>query len=501
MTADGGHATGTGVVSPGHPGQAPSPARRDGRFWWVLPYSAGALAVFLVAGLVIGLTYNSTPGKPAASAAGAAPKPAEMFPDALFSRLTADIQAKNETAFLSLASAAARPAIKTWWDNLSAIGFTTGAVIPTDSIDAVHVDSNGDGTTVVLAGAHSPLDPTDTLDKPTIPMAHYQIGLHFSGPGAIGQITSWRPLDGVPWAGGPLYVRKAQYVVVAGPASDSTLVDQVLPAAETAASYDIRFKNTLASSETQGQHGFVLFVSGSTPAENGWLAADAQPPGWPPQFLGARAVQLPGAGVTADTAIRLGQSPLVNGLSNNALGAARVVITPTGPATATTSRAETLTLVRVFMLDVLAAHDVRLPDGAQFKSVPSWPEEGFAVMVQALFEGNPNPDLNHYNWSVLLDGLRSLPPSYRSGVYPSSAQLFGLDLTTDEDWGYVAASVYEYIDSRYYLSRTIVAAMALYFNDPTPLGNVYKSFASANKIIFYGIHSIRLGWQPWLASL
>jgi hypothetical protein len=46
-----------------------------------------------------------------------------------------------------------------------------------------------------------------------------------------------------------------------------------------------------------------------------------------------------------------------------------------------------------------------------------------------------------------------------------------------------------------------VAATALYFNDPTPLGNVYKSFTSANKIVFYGIHSIRLGWQPWLARL
>jgi len=501
MTADSGHSTGTEVASPDHPGQAPRPARRDGRFWWVLPYSAGALAVFLVAGLVIGLTYNSTPGKPAASAVAAVPKPAEMFPDALFSRLTADIQAKNETAFLSLASAAARPAIKTWWDNLQAIGFTTGVVVPTDAIDAVHIDSHGDGTTVVLAGVHSPLDPTDNLDKPALPMAHYQIGLHFSGPGAIGQITSWRPLDNAPWDGGPLYVRKASYVVVAGPASDSALVNQVLPAAETAAAYDIKFMDFLASSETQGQHGFVLFVSGSTPAENGWFAADPQPQGWPPQFLGARAVQLPGPGVTADTAIRLGQSPLVNGLSNQALGVPRVVLTPTGPATAATLHAETLTLVRVFMLDVLAVHDVKLPDGAEYINVPSWPQEGFAVMVQALFEGNPDPTLNHYNWSVLLAGLRSLPTSYRSGAYPSSAQLFGPALTTDEDWSYVAASVYEYIDSRYNLSRAIVAAMALYFNEPTPLGNVYKSFTSANKVVFFGIHSIRQGWQPWLARL
>jgi hypothetical protein len=156
MTADGGHSTGTEEASYGPPDQAARPARPAGRFWWVLPYCAGALAVLVVAGLIIGLNYNTTPAKskPAATARAVAaePMPAEMFPDALFSQLTADIQARNETAFLGLASAAARPAIRTWWENLQAIGFTTGAVVPTDSMDAVHIDSHGDGTALVLAG-------------------------------------------------------------------------------------------------------------------------------------------------------------------------------------------------------------------------------------------------------------------------------------------------------------------------------------------------------------
>jgi hypothetical protein len=289
--------------------------------------------------------------------------------------------------------------------------------------------------------------------------------------------------------------------VVAGPASDSALVNQVLPAAETAAAYDIKFMNYLAPSETLQQHGFVLFVSGSTAVESRWFAADPQPPQWPPQFLGTRAVQLPGPGVTADTAIRLGQSPLVNAVSDQALGAVRVVLTPTGPATAATRPAQTPTLVRAFMLAVLGAHDVRGPGGALNTDPPSWTEEGFADAVQALFEGNPNPTLNHYNWSVLTAELRSLPKSYRSGSRPTAAQLFGPSLTTDEDWGYVAASAYEYIDSRYNLGKMIVSAMALYFNEPTPFGNVYKSLNGPNKIIFFGIHSIRLGWQPWLARL
>jgi hypothetical protein len=473
-------------------------ARPASRTWWILPYCAGALAVLVVAGLIIGLRY--TPGKAQpASPTVAAPKPAEMFPDALFGQLTADLQAGNETAFLGHASAAPRPAITSWWDNLRAIGFTTGAVIPTASIDAVRIDSHGDGTTVILAGAHSALDPVDLNSKPLIPMARYRIGLHFSGPGATGQITSWQPLDDAPWDLGPLYVRKAAGLVVAGPAGDRALVDQTLPAAETAAAYDLGLMRHAGQFELQ-QQGFVLFVSGSAPVENSWLATAPQPQGWPPEFLGVRAVQLPGPGVTADFAVGSGQSTLTNGISPDNMGGVRVVLTPTEPATNAALRAETPTLVRGFMLDIMAAHDEGLAYIAPPQPVPSWTEEGLAVAVQALFEADPNPAPRQYNWATLTAALRALPPGYRSGSYPSTAQLFGPSLAVDEDWGYVAASAYEYIDSRYNMAKMIVSAMVEYTQLPTPFGNVFKSGTNANNLKFFGIHSIRAGWQPWLAA-
>ena len=276
--------------------------------------------------------------------------PAEMFPDALFGKLTADIQAGNETAFLGLASAAARPALTTWWHNLRAIGFITGAVIPTASLDAVHIDSHGDGTTVVLAGAHSPLDPSDLNGKPQIPMAHYRIVLHFASPAAAGQIISWQPLDDAPWDS-PLYVRKAAHVVVAGPPGDSALVDQTLPVAETAAAYDVEMMHHVAPGFLL-QQGFVVFVSGSAPVRNRWLATVPQPQGWPPEFLGARAVQLPGPGVTSDTAVSIGKSTLVNAISDGSMGGVRVILAPAEPAAKGTLYDETVTLVRVFMLDI-----------------------------------------------------------------------------------------------------------------------------------------------------
>ena len=470
-------------------------ARPVSRTWWVLPYCSGALAVFVVAGLIIGLRYNSGPAQ-SPGLSSVAPMPAEVFPDALFGELTADLEAGNETAFLGLASASARPAITTWWGNLRAIGFTTGAVIPTAALDAVHLDGHGNGTTVVLAGAHSPLDPVDNTGKPQIPMAHYRIGLHFASPGAIGQITSWQPLDDAPWdSRTPLYVRKAAYVVVAGSSADRALVDRTLPAAETAAAYDIKMMRRVAVDFLQ-QHGIVVFVSGTAATGNGWLAAAPQPPGWPPRFLGARTVQLPGPGSSEYAPVTTGNSNLVNGISDDNMGGVRVVL---GPGVAGTPRDETVTLVGEFMLDIMAAHDEELANGVPLRLVPSWTEQGLAVAVQSLFEANPDPVPRRYSFATLTAELRALPRGYRSGTYPSSAQLFGSSVTADQDWGEVAASAYEYIDARYNITKMMVSAMVLWAGKPTPFGNVFKSGTNASNLVFFGIHSIRLGWRPWLA--
>ena len=492
MAADGGDPARSGIATPGEPARRARTARPTRRTWWVLPYCAGALAVFVVAGLVIGLRAGH--GTAGSSAAAAEPTAAEVFPDALFGKLTSDIQAGNERAFLGMASAAARPAMTMWWENLRAIGFTTGAVIPTASVDGVHIDAHGDGTTVILAGAHSSLDPSDLNGRPQIPMAHYRIGLHFAGPAATGQITSWQPLDDAPWDQGRLYVTKATNVVVAGSSSDSALVNAALPAAETAAAYDIVMMHHAAPGFQQ-QQGFVVFVSGNAQVRDRWFASDPQPRGWPPQFLGAQAVQLPGPAVTADTAVGRGQTSLVNGISNDTMGGVRVVIAPGETAT---------TLVAEFMLDVQATQDQSPAYPLPAQTVGSWTEEGLAIAVQSMYEANPNPLPNgRYDFSKLTAALHALPASYRSGQLPTTAQLFGPSLTADEDWGYVAASTYEYIHSQYDISRMVVSGMELYVGGhSTPFGNVFKSGTNANNIKFFGIHSIGLlGWRPWLARL
>jgi len=106
--------------------------------WWIVPFLGGALAVLAVFA-VVQLTVLSHPAGHASAAAPSSsaaapqgPMPAQVFPDALFKQLTKGIQGNNKKDFLSLVAPGARPAVQTWWDNMQAIGFTTGLIMPTD---------------------------------------------------------------------------------------------------------------------------------------------------------------------------------------------------------------------------------------------------------------------------------------------------------------------------------------------------------------------------------
>jgi hypothetical protein len=284
---------GTMASYPGAPGSQPPvtggpgrPPRKPLPTWWIAPFAGGAIVVLAVfAVLKLTVLHHST-GHPAAAgsspaaAAPSGPLPAQMFPDALLKRLTKDVQGDDEKDFLSLVAPGAKPAVRTWWDNMQAIGYSTGLIMPTDKTDQVNVNATGDGTAVVLAGTHNAFDPVHN-GKPDIPLEQYQIGLHFSSAQAIGQITAWKPLGNDPWdQGGQLYVRKSSDVEVVGPASASAVVDETVPIAEIAAEYDIGLLNHVHSSDLR-QSGFVVFVSGDAASRHQWFSTTRQPSGWP----------------------------------------------------------------------------------------------------------------------------------------------------------------------------------------------------------------------------
>jgi hypothetical protein len=196
-------------------------------------------------------------------------------------------------------------------------------------------------------------------------------------------------------------------------------VDQTLPIAETAAAYDIGLVNHVNFQDLAQQQGFVVFVSGNAAVRNHWLTPVKQPSGWPPRFLEAQVFQLPGPGVTPVDASGAGS------VADGSTGGARVVVASySQDGNGATPHSQMVTLVREFMLGILAAHNQALANGLPAIRVPSWPQEGLAVAVQDLFEANTNPAPAKYDFSRLTAGLRSLPASYKTGALPVRGSSF-----------------------------------------------------------------------------
>jgi hypothetical protein len=427
--------------------------RRSWPTWAIAPFLGGAvvvLGIFLILQFTV-LDHSSGPPKAAASAGPKVLTPAQMFPDALLEQLTKDVQTSNEQAFLSVAAPSARSAMQTWYENMQAIGYTTGLVMPAGKTDQVNLDSGGNGSTVVLAGTHSPLDPVNEK-KYDVPLERYQLTLHFSGPSAIGQITGWKALGDAPWDQGKLYVRKGANLVVAGPEADKAKVDETLPIAQAAAAYDVGLINQVHATDLR-QQGFVVFVSDDASTRASWFSTTGQPSGWPPAGSGYTA-QLPGPTVTADSDWKLGSS-----IAADSTGGARVVITPWEDQHGGSAGMETAQLVQRFATAILASHDQDSFPGAASPSRPAWTVEGFGVAFEAAYYGNTNPAPDKYSFSVLNGDLSKVPPSYKTGKLPTTAQLYGGSAAAQENWLLVSGSLYASIATRYGMSQMLASAI------------------------------------------
>jgi hypothetical protein len=484
--------------SPTPAGSGP-PVRPADRTWWIIPYFGSALAVIVVAALVIGLTHafagtaRASASATASASAPTGPMPAEMFPNALFSDLTQDINSQNEAAFLRMASPHARAAMKIWWDNLNAIGFTAGAVIPTAAGDTVPINSHGNGSTVVLAGTHSPLDPS-YLGKPGVPLERYRIGLHFSSATATGQITSWQPLDSDPWDNAGLYVDKGANVVVAGLPSDSGVVQETLSLAQTAATYDMGLVRQ-ANFNDLLQTGFVVFVSDNAQVRSGWFAADPQPTGWPLAWNGDRTFAFAGPGQSPDD-----YTSAPAGIADDTTGAARVVVTPY-EQDGQTQQQEIMGLEREFMIDILAAHDQNLLNGPPGpSSTPdAWTIEGLGIATEALYAGNTNPAPAQYDFTALNSALHKASPTFKTGKLPDARELVGANA---QQWNDVAASVYEYIEQKYGINQMFASAILMWTQFTTPFGNVEDvAKSNSNTLYFFTRKTVEDGWRAWLKRI
>jgi len=155
------------------------------------------------------------------------------------------------------------------------------------------------------------------------------------------------------------------------------------------------------------------------------------------------------------------------------------------------------------MLSILAAHNQALANGLAAIRVPSWPQQGFGVAVQLLFEADSDPAPARYDFGVLTSALHGLPASYKTGALPTAwMQLYGKPLDVAENWNEVAASVYAYIEARYGMKQMFASAVLLYTRYAKPFGNILGpgSDVAAGRFVFRSSASVKAAWQAWLAG-
>ena len=474
------------------------------------PFAVAAAAVVVLSGTVSGVyeghqharpygafvSVPTVPDLPSLGMPGSAGLPS-VSP--LAGQLTGYLQSRNESGFLSLATPAARMAMRSWWANQQAMGFTTGAVVSAGAADTtIHVNSAGNGTTTVLAGTHSPFDPAgDSDEPPAVPATEYRIGLHFSsdaGPDAVGQITSWTPLSDAPWdQRTPLSVRKSAHVEVVGGLGDSDLVSQTLPLAETAALYVLALVSHV-NPPVIGQRGFVVFVSGSSSDRNLWFRSGPQPKEQTGDADGGVTYLLNGPAAACGLLAPIGAcGPDISTDVPEESGGARIVITPYQQA-GETPQQETSVLVREMI------HAMFIPAqnvGLGGTNVPPWANEGIARVIADLYQADGNPVPASYVFGQVITAVRALPASDRAGTLPGAQQLYGGTATTRAEWDAVAASVYAYISEKYGMRQMLASAWFLGLETDNPFGNVLESYKNGT-IINYAPSTISRGWRKWL---
>jgi hypothetical protein len=421
-------------------------------------------------------------GGPSAGSDGAAAnrQPISFNPQPLLDELTAALAAKNRDGFLAPFAASAKPAAASWWDNLAALGFTTGAVATLRP--GVTIDRSGNATMTIIAGARSDLDPVnaDLKRENAVPTTEYEIGLRLDDGAKTPVITSWTSVQHAPWDDGKsMYVRRLDTVVVAGYADERAAVDQVADAAKKAADYDIAYYRSVAATLLH-QPGFVVFTSASQSVRNLWFSGGTQPRGWTGEADG-RSQPLPGISTHLGWA-----QPVLSTV------AARVVVRPD------LGDQETSTLVHEFIHANLASRAAAYY-GADGQSMPAWVSEGIARLIEYTYLSNPDPTLQHYSAQRLKDSLATVPKNKLTGVPPTDNQLYGGTQDDGRQWYDVAASVYYYIAFKYSAFKALAAAQESYA-DGVPFAKVINTVGSNGTATMYDPTVIRQDWQAWLAQ-
>ena len=327
----------------------------------------------------------------------------------------------------------ARGTAALWWQNVTALGATSGYAYAITENAATNLlpDAQGNFGAAVRIGFATPFDPvtpSPAAGDPDRPAAGtmYKLGLRVSYPTnrtAEPQfaITSWQNVDFAPWDGPELYVASTDHTRVGGFPADRQLIDATARSAEAAFTFDrALFDEFDPDSAHNAPTGAVLFAAGGSATYTKW-------------FFGATTTGGPGNSV-AITYPQIQVSPsIASDVAKNRNGAnsrtARIVITDVGSSLRQSTLAHEM--VHMFMQSV----------GTGNSGVPRSAVEGYAEWFESLNKVRPNSDAGSMTDAEF---GRTYSGSNRpfDGVAPTTEQIYGANTL----WYYhLSASIFQFI--------------------------------------------------------
>ena len=490
----------------GYPGQQP-PGAAPRR-----PKTARNILLALAVVLVVGVAAVAVPklidsSHGSGSNSGSSQAVDCVSPDfelrnGLAGNLTWALQKHDKRKFLALGTTTAtKSAMSRWWDNVDALGFTTGGAQAEDRGEPA------EGSLRMKIGFHNRLDSmsNDTHDKstPDTPATEYQLGIKQVRDGGADSnkchlaITAWKSLSNAPWdVDHTLYVIKTGHVVIAGERSMSAEVRRIAPIAEQAAVWNQQFFKLADRADYIHLGGYLVFVPANVQEEQHWFRAPTakKPSGWVADVGGAAGIQFPLPGVQISQSGMPEGMPELAPLSTNT-GGGRVILTATGRHEDNIQLEATL--VHEFVHAIFANDDIgAYLDG---EPVPGAVSEGAARWIESYFVSAPN-NVNSPNMHALPHLKEGLRPYFSSfdDRWPSNGQIYGSAATADYYYD-LSATTFDY-EASYGLGFALQCVLLAYTNGGGPFTGIELSNKGGN--IKFAIPNQEQGkWAAWVRHM
>ncbi|MBS3183153.1 hypothetical protein [Leucobacter manosquensis] len=214
------------------------------------------------------------------------------------------LQQHDRELFLSYAEGDAQAQLALWWDNLSALGWTTGFIAPNTDADGSQLVNIG----VDLGFPANEMRGSGAADAGLILTQGSYYRITTTGSGDSLRITSFVPRDVIqPWDDGKIYVERRDHVVLFALEDERELVTRTIDEAEEAAVTTLELATRMGGDVPQT--GFTSGITASNERLERWRYGNLEKPEGEIDAAGfARSSYRPQGSEIIDPSIATGQA-------------------------------------------------------------------------------------------------------------------------------------------------------------------------------------------------